>query len=284
MTSRPIHSHFSIYQFSTGRRIFAHRAVREVALAHNLTALVEHIDEAIAFDFKVHATEIAWRGGSATVEVQPRDIDAAIDRTHNAISAVLQQAVRTFPEGSQAAAQAQALLQNLYPQGVHNITRQRHVEQLIDNERTVGELSSPTWGELIKSLGLGLYLQQLRGLNKDFEALLQRTQNTSGRPTFEQVRTARIHGQTKLCITMAHIFVAFPKDGDQSTEIREALLAPIAQQNEIIASYLRRRRPVPEIDPDTGQAPSGEPEVDSETTFLSKDPPPEEPPQDPDMG
>ncbi len=52
---------------------------------------------------------------------------------------------------------------------------------------------------------------------------------------------------------VAIILGKYPSDNDADLAARGKLLAPIFRQNDAIRDYLRARRPVVDINPDTGE-------------------------------
>ncbi len=271
MADASIYNLFSLYRFSTGRRIFAHKVVREHAVHMNLGKLIAHIDSALEFDRLLNAQEAIWKRRDSAPKTHPREIDYQIDRIHGAISSSLLQATVIFEPDSPIRTQAQDLHRVLYPQGVATLTRLRHVDQLLENSRVIQELFAPAWNTVLQELGLGMYLQRLSALNADFETLLQIAHEDRPKQTFDDIRSARLRGQDMMCTTIAHIIATFPGVSPQHIEARQTLFAPIRQQNERIGTYLTRRSTVPEVDPDTGQ----ESPAPNEEQSLTNSPPPD---------
>ncbi len=272
MNIRPIYTHFSGYQLSTGRRIFIHREIRDIASHYDIPDFVAHIESAIAFDLEVHALENAWRIGSAGPKEYPREVDAPIDRTLSSIATILQQASTLFSVDDAVPRQAQKLYQVLFPKGVKSVTNIGHVDQLLENERILAALAEPRWSELIATLGLELYRQKLEHLNRRFSMTLKEFQRLAEAPSFDTIRIQRIRGQDRLCITVAKIFAAFPGESKEEVETRARFLEPWYQQNERVSYHMRRKRPVPEVDPETGQEQSAETESDTASSFPPRDP------------
>ncbi len=252
MPEQAIQNLFSLYLFSTGRRIFAHNAIAKIAAAMNLEQLVAHLDTAVQFDTELHAKEAVWRRVLPPPEIQPRNLDQNIDRVHSIISSTLRQTAQAFDPESQPVSQAQTLHLSLYPEGVRPLVQQSHIEQLADNKRVIQELSSPVWHELLQQLGLTIYLARLKTLNSDFDALLTHPNALRNRKqTYQEIQRYRRVGQEMLCVTVALIIAAFPTV--PHSEERNTLMAPIRDQHKRIEQHLKRRRYAPEIDPNTGQ-------------------------------
>jgi ribosomal protein S15P/S13E len=92
---------------------------------------------------------------------------------------------------------------------------------------------------------------RLVGLTDEFAQALEAPQN---RPVaFSEVRAARLQGQERMLRVAAKILGKFNGENPGDAEARQKLMTPIVDQNERIADYYRRKRPVPDIDPDSGE-------------------------------
>jgi hypothetical protein len=80
---------------------------------------------------------------------------------------------------------------------------------------------------------------------------------------FGQVRAARAQGQAHLLEAVAMIIGKYPKSSAEDVAARVALLGPILQQNEAIRAYLKSRRSVQDVDPETGEVDPGAPQAES---------------------
>jgi hypothetical protein len=70
--------------------------------------------------------------------------------------------------------------------------------------------------------------------------------------SFGEVKDARTQGQQLLLQAVAMILGLFPSESAADQAGRAKLLGPILRQNEAIRVYLRSRRNVEDVDPDTG--------------------------------
>jgi len=59
---------------------------------------------------------------------------------------------------------------------------------------------------------------------------------------------------------VAIVLGKYPSDSDADVAARAKLLAPIFRQNDAIRDYLRARKPIVDINPETGE-PEGSPDV-----------------------
>lgn len=67
------------------------------------------------------------------------------------------------------------------------------------------------------------------------------------------VKTARATGQSLLLQAVAMILGLHPSDGAEDLAARAQLLGPILKQNEAIRDYLRARKAVQDVNPETGE-------------------------------
>jgi len=99
-------------------------------------------------------------------------------------------------------------------------------------------------------LGLSRRVARIETLEPHYRSAVADPANTVA---FTEVKKARLQGQSLLLQAVALVLGKYPSDGDADVAARDRLLAPILRQNEAIRDYLRTRRPVVEINPDTGE-------------------------------
>ena len=243
----PISAFLKLYIFTPGRRVYALRRLREVAIERGVHDLVPAIDEALAHEERTAALESAWGITQAEIETRPREIDPQIDRTLLLIDQILR---HHADRNSEAGRRAGELVAALFPQGVSHHIRLPYIDQLTANERVLAILESSERQAWVERLGLSMLAASLRERNLAFgQALRLREQGAS--VTFADVRAARDRGQEMLLEIVARILGRYATPAD--AELRTALLQPIADQNESIRLYRRRRRRVVDVDPTTGE-------------------------------
>jgi hypothetical protein len=109
-------------------------------------------------------------------------------------------------------------------------------------------------GELapsVKELGLGRLLKRLAGLAVEYREALEAPPPSL--IAWGRVRAARAEGHGLLLEAVAIIVGKHHQRTPEGTAARLALLAPILKQNEAIGQYLRARRSVSDVNPDTGE-------------------------------
>jgi hypothetical protein len=248
-----------LYDFTTGRRLFALGLTRAAAKARGLKSLVARCDAAIAHDTEVRALERRWSAAPADPTANPaaRKIDTLVDRTIGALrDAALAQA-QGAPADDPIHAQVDAFVKRLFPNGVHAVTAAPFVEEL----QLVDEIVTLLQGELaptVKELGLGKLTKRLADLAVQYRDALESPPPSV--VTWGRVRAGRAEGQERMLEIVAMIMGQFHERTPQSNEARAELLGPILKQNDAIAAYLRSRRAVDDVDPETGaEEPVAEP-------------------------
>ncbi len=254
-TDVSLSSLFTLYVFSTGRRLFAMAQVQAVARDMGLTPLVKHLASAIAQDQKTHQLEIAW---AMAQHAPPKDggrakrVDVQVDRTLVAI----RDAVQAQIDGADASdkelvTQLEGMLAAFFPTGVVDVITLTFPDELAAVDRIVHKLKNE-YATLAKEIGIERLAKHLTKLAADYRAALEETSEGGG-PRFDEVRAARAAGQEKLLEAVAMIVGLFPSSTKEHVAARTALLGPILKQNEAIRQYLRARRALEDVDPETGE-------------------------------
>jgi hypothetical protein len=252
----------NLYVFTVGRRIFAMSKVLEAAKAEKFSPLVTHCEGALAHDRDTRALEAKWSGkanvtnGSAAL----RDTDIATDNCLSAIRDAIDSQLRVVKPNDPLAKSGAALLIELYPTGVGTITSLPYVEELNEVERVLEVLKSKAWKKTVSELALSRHVALLEELAATYKAKL----NTPAEKiaTFAEVREARQKGQRLMLQAVAMIVGKHPFDTPEDVASRSALLTPILNQNEAIRQYLRSRRAVQDVNPETGEVDPNAPSKD----------------------
>lgn len=134
------------------------------------------------------------------------------------------------------------------------ITTLPFVDEVEQVTRVVGTVKSAAWSQKVEALGLGRHVVRLTALEQKYRAALD-TQGT--KISFGEVKSARAKGQSLLLQAVAMILGLHPSDSAGDVAARGQLLGPILQQNEAIRSYLRSRKAVQDVNPETGEVEAG---------------------------
>jgi hypothetical protein len=242
----------NLYVFTVGRRIFALSKVIEVAKAEKFSALIAHCEAALAHDRETRTLEAKWSGqaNATTGSSALRDTDIATDNCLTAIRDAIDSQLRVLKPNDPLAKSGAQLLLELYPSGVGAITSLSYVEELNEVERVLDVLKSKGWKKTVSDLALTRHVALLEELAGIYKTKLNAPAEKIA--TYAEVRAARHKGQRLMLQAVALILGKHPFDTPEDVASRSALLAPIFEQNEAIRQYLRSRRAVQDVNPETG--------------------------------
>lgn len=249
----------NLYVFSTGRRILAMTETKRIATAKGHAALATHCDTCITHDREALQVEARWSSDKDAPQYAPeaKQVDIFVDVAMGALRDSVEAEARDVSAGDTLAADAAALGQELFPNGLQAITHASFPEELAQLQRIIGCLQSAKWSDTVRDLGLTRRLTRLVELESRYAAAIAAPTTTL---TFADVRNIRAKGQNLMLQAVAMILGLHPAESEADLAAREELLAPILRQNEAIRVYLRARRSVEDVDPETGEViPTPEP-------------------------
>lgn len=250
--SATLSSLFVFYQFSTGRRLFAMQELQKAAQIQGLPALAVFCTTAIDHDRTTRILEARWAGRKTGAHYAPitKNIDGQIDTALTALHDGLDNEAKNSSPQDPLAARAEIARSLLFPKGVAAITSLNYVDELTEVERILHTAKSPEWAPVLRDLGLQRRLDRLETLESLYRTAIA---DAGDQIAFGEVKSARQRGQSLMLQAIAIILGHCPSDSESDIEKRSQLLAPILRQNEAIREDLRARRPVSDIDPDTGE-------------------------------
>jgi len=245
----------NFYVFSTGRRLFAMQQVHKCAIDINWPELAAHVAMAIDHDKKTRALDFKWleitKAPKAKRGQSPlQRIDAAVDNTLTAIRDTAIAQTRGAEPNDPIIIKVDVLLRRIFPAGVHAVTSLNYIDELSAVDGILTDLQGPYAGH-VAEIGLTRLAQRLATLATEYRAALE----DPGADTlnFGTVRAARATGQDCMLQAVAMILGRFPQNTPADIEARTKLLEPILKQNAAIGAYLRARRAVEDLDPETGE-------------------------------
>jgi hypothetical protein len=257
---------FNLYQFSTGRRIFALQQVLKGAKKLKLADLEAHLTAAIKHDRATRKLDLEWQkqGSRSKSQGDASRIDPLVDRTLTALrDGAAAQAEGASPDDD-IVEKVATFIGEVFPTGVTAVTQLSYVDELSAVDEIVAKLKGEL-APMVKELGLTRQATRLARLAGEYRAALEAQPPPA--LDFGTVRAARAEGQNLMLQAVAMIVGKFPSNTPEHAQARTALLAPILRQNEAIAQYLRTRRTVEDVNPETGEV-EGEatpPDADEES-------------------
>lgn len=242
----------SFYIFSTGRRIFAMTETKKVVAEKGHTVLAAHCDACIAHDRDALEVEARWSTDKDAPQyaTEAKQVDILVDVALGALRDSIDAEVRDAAPGDALGAEAALLAQELFPNGLTAVTQATFPEELAQLQRIIARLQSARWSTVVQELGLARRLTRLVQLESRYAAAIAAP---VAAVTFADVRNIRATGQTLMLQAVAMILGLHPSESAADIAAREELLAPILRQNEAIRVYLRNRRSVEDVNPDTGE-------------------------------
>lgn len=265
--------YFSLIHLTTGRRIFALNAMLGVALEHKLHQLVEPIEDAIAFNRDLFGLEERWdtvRDNRSTRRGDAVIVDNKLDQTLHAIATVASGHASGDIDTPHLRA-GKHVLEKLYPNGVTAITQQSFEDQLESVVHLLKKCDDDRGlSDDIRLLGLEDRITQIKALTSQLRVELEK--KPQAEVTWDKVRAAQLEGHERYVGNVALVIGTFWRRTQEHTDLREELLSEANRQSKIISDSRRRKVPVLDVDPETGEeidsVPDGQlldPEADAPT-------------------
>ncbi|TNE45137.1 MAG: hypothetical protein EP343_28110 [Deltaproteobacteria bacterium] len=241
-----------IYQFTSGRRLLVYRQTKKVAQKLNFTALEQHIDKAHAFELDTRKMERRWKSQGSTSQqtIDYRPLDNALDRALSGLSKYCESYLHSMDETSDHYQSALVILETAFPNGLQAITQIPYEDELSDVESLLDDLNNVTLATHINRLGLKPMLDNIKSRHQAFYKAFSASQA----PTLDYgtVRARRAQSQDMLLQMIAIILGKF-YDSDSHAEPRKELLTPFQLQQGRISDLISRKRPVLDVDPESGE-------------------------------
>lgn len=242
----------NLYQFPTGRRLFALRLVRAAAANEHFDALVQHCDVAITHDIQTQAIERRWAGESNSTDTNPeaQRIETLVDRTLGATRDHAAAQAAGAPENDPIHATVAEFLKQVFPAGVHAITTLPFVEELEKVDDIIRAMQHEL-APLVQELNLQRHATRLANLAQEYRKALEAPPPSL--LDWGRIRAARAEGQGFLLEAVAIILGKYHGRSKEATEARLGLLGPILRQNEAIGLSYKSRRTPTDVNPETGE-------------------------------
>ena len=247
-----LQQYFSVYQFPTGRRLFAMRQTAQLAARLGLTEIQRFAEQAVEQAQRTAALEASWRRSRSTQVGRRKragSIDAELDRCLGGLAKHLDSMVHTFGDEG-IGARAGQLLASILPEGPAAITHMSYENELAAAEVVLRDLKEKH-AEAVVALGLVPFVERLAALVSQFREAL--TEESVREISYDQIRQAQAEGQEAMLRVVAKMIADFPGTSPEQTARRQELLAPIQAQNRRLSERYASRRGLSDIDPQTGE-------------------------------
>ncbi len=245
-----IYSLFNIHVIPTGRALFAlNDTINKAYSSEEL--LKEKISEVRALAQKSWKMEREWfkaRQGKAkykrAVFTANRVADARLAGLHGQLESLRK--LLDEPEDNKDIDEVEAII---FPTGPHALMSSPHDEQVQVALRRLKHLKEQK-DEALKRLNLESHVQIAEKAHLEFRKELRSGEEGAG---FEEVIEARAQLQMALRMFISFIVTQYPSFDATGRENRKRLLTPLLTQNRRLSDLLRRKMPISDIDPQTGQ-------------------------------
>lgn len=211
-------------------------------------------DEATALRaaaLKVFADEQAWLAARKGEEAWLRsvaDANALADLRLNGLHGQLR-SLRDLLDGTEDKAAITRVEQTIFPDGPLAVIDADYPEQAQFVLAACHELETKMAQDL-KRLKLQNHVSITRKAHEELDRALR---SGIGGQGYEYVIRARARLQNDLRVLVARIIARFPGTAETDRATRNHTLEPVLNQDEQVASYLARRVPVRDVNPETGQ-------------------------------
>ena len=244
----------SIYRLTSGRAAYALRQALAAVQQHNLPELGGPIELCLASALRCRELELRYKGANQTPlhGKGANQADAEFDRGWSRLASTLANAVELFGAGSVESTAAKRLLDGLFPKGVAAITSLPYIEEHESARLLLGRMRSAPLAAEVATLHLEGAVQRLSTLTDQLGMALEAS-DSPGLPKWDEVRTARLELHPALLGVIARVCGTFAANDASSSDRRTALLAPLLEQQERMASRYRARLGTSDVDPTTGE-------------------------------
>ncbi|MBA2662857.1 MAG: hypothetical protein H0U74_11210 [Bradymonadaceae bacterium] len=244
---------FKSYSMSVGRRILVLTAIEQIAQKHLDTMIAQKAARAIAQERETWSLVQAWNKNKGKRDGTRPDmvlLDGEADRSMSANFRTASNLVASLPPTNPLNKMGREFIAEYYPEGAGAVTSVRYEDQLTTMEQFLAAWNSATWRERVDKMGMRPFIDQLEALVPRYRATLMAPVRRS--VTFDQVRAAELSGEDRLASIVGLVLGYYGEDTRADRDRRVEYLATYDDQQARVGAYYRRRRPAPDVDPDTG--------------------------------
>jgi len=245
----------NIYVFTPGRILFAVADVKRRAQQRDIQPVIAACNKSLDAAQLCLDTENAWnrtknapgsRGDGEAKAIDPL-LDRAVSGTQDSVMTI----TRSLSPDHQLVISGKEFLRKAFPAGAIAITNLAYEDELAAVKNLLGRLAdSNDLKPYVAKLNLQPYIAEMSSLADVFETALR--SSAPAEVSFGEVKASRANAQNWLLALVLKVGGLFPEPTPQDAEARAFLLEPIMDQNTRIAAIHRRRQPVPDVDPNTG--------------------------------
>ena len=258
----PIKYFVQHYQLPAGRLIYALEATQQQAEAMDLRELASACDRALKQGRVTLKAERAYarRRRKDRAMAAAAKIDPELDRSVTLLRDVLKIGVKARAAADPMKARASEMLRHLFPKGVRPITSLPYIEELAAIDDVLAEAEQ--FQDVIDALALRSFLDRIAEHTAAYRSALEPIREAL--PDFPTIKAHRERAHELLSEVIARTLGRFPSASPEDRSAAHALLQPIVDQNEAMREAMRHRRPLADLDPETGLEVEEEESLDPE--------------------
>ncbi len=238
----------SILELPTGRRIFVLNQALESAAAIKdksaKTAFVADLKGWLELNQEAAKLEQQWarqKGGEVPVAETLLAADNALDAAMGGFNQTALQSLKLSTRPQKLRTETQAMLLDVFPQGVQAITSLDLPGEVVAGRAIVAKLKGD-WGSTIKAAGLTEWAAELESSLATLDARLKARSAKGMKLEWSEVAAAQGRGQQTLRQYVATVVGSWKTDSEADVKMRHLFLAPLAEQQDAIRADLRRSR------------------------------------------
>ena len=249
-----VSDYLRLNQQPAGGQIFCVKGTRKVALDLGAADVVQSCDVCLDVSQVYFERSAAWARTKNTPKARGEAIklDPMVDRGVSGIQNHALNLERSMPQESKIAIAAREFIRRAFPNGAEGITKLAHAQESVAVADLVKQCKDPQGlAPLVATLGLTPLVVHLEELAPKFEAAVRK----SARPetTWSEVKAAAADAHERYAQLFAFIIGKYNLQTPEHVEARTELLRPILEQDRRVTEARRLRRPIVDVDPNTGE-------------------------------
>ncbi|MFU8806009.1 MAG: hypothetical protein ACNA8W_19515 [Bradymonadaceae bacterium] len=247
-----VSSRFSSYSLSVGRRLLILQAILKVAQEIGDQEIAARSKRAIAHDREAWLLQQEWKLKKKQPDgtrPEAATIDTEVDRGLGGCFRTANNFVRSLPPDNPLHQDGKAFIEEFFAEGISDVTNLLYEDQLPVTEEYVRKWNGP-WRERVDRMGLRPFIDQIAALLPRYREALVNPQRRE--LTYNQVQAAQATGEELYFATYGLILGLYGENTPEAKERRTRYLAVHDDQQRRLRELHRRRRPAPEVNPDTG--------------------------------
>lgn len=243
--------YLSIRRPPTGRSVFALYKMDAIAAPEREPGLHEHIEKAISHGHVTLGLERDWlhqRANQSTRRGDAMLVDNEFDRSWSSLHSYLRGQI-LGPPADPVRVAAETVLARALPLGVGAVT-QLSFELQLGASDAVLELFSGELAPYVPTLRLERHIDSIKEVSGRFRKELEK----ETRPlTWDKVAAAQARMHELYAAVILNVLGRYVGEDHASRARREALLSEVNRQDALLGDLYRRRRPVVDVDPESGE-------------------------------